>query len=575
MSTGRQKDIVARMLLNNLFSNKIYVDFISDWKDVITVAAVDCANDENNPLCREYEIMHYPMLKFFPASSKPDHMGVTLSKGKNVEEIRSTLVEILKKEHMEGRGPSWPNITPYRNSDIKNLWKYVPKSVKFIILIFEDIDSFVGTEVILDLHQIDSVQLRSVLNQNEALSKLMGVSTFPSMVVVESDMMTFPLSVGDKTRESFRKSIKTFLKSRNISVPKEETPKSPEEPQNMEIPDLLSLMAAEEEKKKKLDIKQTGDVIFYVDLERAVSYSLKHEVPSYKLISGEAFTALKNYLNILVKYLPFNSKALNVLNNFKNSVFKHTNEIRGEKVLEYLNVFDNGAESVFSLHDWIGCKGSKPQYRGYPCGLWTLFHTLTVNAMIQNQQLGSLEVLNAMLGYITYFFGCEDCSKHFQEMAARSMHEVSSPQDSVLWLWKAHNEANKRLSGDETEDPEHVKIQFPSRNTCPSCRNKDDSWNIDEVMNHLKQMYGKQNISYVGVENENIPSDVESVFVEQFVLNGGEKKRFGWNFNIFDISLCVILYAFSATILILVCIKFVMRRGYRKKLYVRDILGKV
>jgi thiol oxidase len=142
-------------------------------------------------------------------------------------------------------------------------------------------------------------------------------------------------------------------------------------------------------------------------------------------------------------------------------------------------------------------------------------------------------------------------------------------------LWKAHNEANKRLSGDETEDPEHVKIQFPSRNTCPSCRNKDDSWNIDEVMNHLKQMYGKQNISYVGVENENIPSDVESVFVEQFVLNGGEKKRFGWNFNIFDISLCVILYAFSATILILVCIKFVMRRGYRKKLYVRDILGKV
>jgi thiol oxidase len=160
-------------------------------------------------------------------------------------------------------------------------------------------------------------------------------------------------------------------------------------------------------------------------------------------------------------------------------------------------------------------------------------------------------------------------------MAARSMHEVSSPPGSVLWLWKAHNEANKRLSGDETEDPEHTKIQFPSRNTCPSCRKKDDSWNIDEVMNHLKQMYGKQNISYVSVEKEDIPSDVESVFVEQFVLNEGEKKQFGWNFNIFDISLCVVLYAFSATILVLVCIKFVMRRRYRKKLYIHDILGKV
>jgi hypothetical protein len=88
-------------------------------------------------------------------------------------------------------------------------------------------------------------------------------------------------------------------------------------------------------------------------------------------------------------------------------------------------------------------------------------------------------------------------------------------------------------------------------------------------------MYGKQNISYLGIRKENIPSNVESVFAEQIVLNDGEKKQFGWNFNIFDISLCVVLYAFSATILILICIKFVMRRGYRKKLYIHDLLGKV
>jgi len=554
---------------------KRYIPLISDWKDVIAVAAVDCANDDNNPLCREYEIMHYPMLKFIPANSKPDHMGVTVNKGKNVEEIRSTIIEILKKEHVEGRGASWPNITPYRNSDIKNLWKYVPKSVKFIILIFEDIDSFVGTEVILDLHQIDSVHVRSVLNQNEAVSKLMGVSTFPSLVVVENDMTKFPLTVGDKTRESFRKSIKTFLKSRHIIVPQEELPKSPEDSKTMEISDLLLLMAAEEENKKRQEIKQMGDVVFYVDLERTIAYSLKHEVPSYKLISGQALTALKDYLNVLVKYLPFSNRALKILDSFKNAIYKHTNEVRGEKVLEYLNMFDNGPESVFSLHDWIGCKGSKPHFRGYPCGLWTLFHTLTVNSVIQNKQLDSLEVLHAVLGYVTYFFGCEDCSRHFQEMAVKSMHEVSSPQDSVLWLWGAHNQANKRLSGDPTEDPYHVKIQFPSRETCPTCRNKDDSWNVNEVMNHLKQMYGKQNISYMGIKKEYIPSAVESVFVEQFVVNDAEKKRLGWNFNIFDISLCVLLYAFSAVILILICIKFAMKRGYRKKMYIHDILGKV
>ena len=27
-----------------------------------------------------------------------------------------------------------------------------------------------------------------------------------------------------------------------------------------------------------------------------------------------------------------------------------------------------------------GCAGSSPQYRGYPCSMWTLFHTLMASA---------------------------------------------------------------------------------------------------------------------------------------------------------------------------------------------------
>lgn len=30
--------------------------------------------------------------------------------------------------------------------------------------------------------------------------------------------------------------------------------------------------------------------------------------------------------------------------------------------------------------EWVGCAGSEPRFRGYPCGMWTLFHTLTVGA---------------------------------------------------------------------------------------------------------------------------------------------------------------------------------------------------
>ena len=40
---------------------------------------------------------------------------------------------------------------------------------------------------------------------------------------------------------------------------------------------------------------------------------------------------------------------------------------------------------------WTECEGSSEGYRGYPCSMWTLFHTLTVNAALQqDQQKGNL-----------------------------------------------------------------------------------------------------------------------------------------------------------------------------------------
>lgn len=52
-----------------------------------------------------------------------------------------------------------------------------------------------------------------------------------------------------------------------------------------------------------------------------------------------------------------------------------------------------------------------------------------------------------MRGYITTFFGCEECGRHFEEAAAASMDRVRSREEQVLWLWEQHNRVNGRLSG--------------------------------------------------------------------------------------------------------------------------------
>lgn len=38
---------------------------------------------------------------------------------------------------------------------------------------------------------------------------------------------------------------------------------------------------------------------------------------------------------------------------------------------------------------WVGCRGSEPHFRGYPCGLWTVFHLLTVQAAQGGPDQGS------------------------------------------------------------------------------------------------------------------------------------------------------------------------------------------
>lgn len=49
--------------------------------------------------------------------------------------------------------------------------------------------------------------------------------------------------------------------------------------------------------------------------------------------------------------------------------------------------------------------------------------------------------------YVRYFFGCQECAQHFEAMAAKSMDQVASRKEAVLWLWSHHNEVNARLAG--------------------------------------------------------------------------------------------------------------------------------
>jgi len=106
-----------KQILNNI-DIETCINNILAWNDIVIVAAIDCADDDNNPICREYEIMHYPMLKYFSVNAHPPSLGIMIEKEDNAESVRHNLINRLEMEQQEGRGSTWPNIAPYRYNHV-------------------------------------------------------------------------------------------------------------------------------------------------------------------------------------------------------------------------------------------------------------------------------------------------------------------------------------------------------------------------------------------------------------------------------------------------------------------------
>ncbi|XP_003700588.3 sulfhydryl oxidase 2 [Megachile rotundata] len=551
---------------------------IYGWRDIVVIAAIDCAADENNQICREYEVMYYPLIKYFSVNANPSSLGLTMAKFDSVEEFRHNLTDLLVKEQQEGRGTSWPNITPYRNYEITNIWKWVPNTVKYYFLLFEKTDSHLGAEVILDMHKITTIQIRRVLSDNELLCETNKITNFPSLIVFSRNETQKFLKIKVATRDGIYNTIKEFVASKGENIDEISSTKSHSmefENRNPQTNNSKHLQVTTKPQSTEI----TNDYLYQLDLENTIRYSISHEIPLHKTIKGEKMDALKKYLNVLAEYFPLRHG--NIFLETIYDVVKKRDNISGEEFSQIIKSIEEEMSPIYSgPSQWVGCKGSKEGYRGYPCGLWTMFHMLTVNYAIirKSTEHEPRKILEAMYGYIKYFFGCADCSQHFVQMATKNkIFDVSNDNESILWLWSAHNEVNARLAGDATEDPKHKKVQYPIIEHCPNCRfDNGTSWNEENVLKYLTAKYSYKGINYYGSveQNKNTGSKMK-IRQERLVLSKyTSNKKIGWDFTIFDISICVVLYIASAVILILVCIKFAVKRTYRKRAYI-SLLGKV
>ncbi|XP_050725044.1 sulfhydryl oxidase 2-like isoform X3 [Eriocheir sinensis] len=568
---------------------------VKDWEHTVKVGVLDCAEDENVPICREHDIMAYPTIRLFAAYASKGDTGSDMPHLTSVRELEEATINFLVEKQKANNGSkSWVNLQPYKGA-AGALFEQGPKGAEWAVMVVDKVSSHAARAVLLDLAGYPSIVVRYKEAEAEDVRRF-GSAGLPAVIITSRDRKEDVLSNIGQSRDEVREAIikKLGLNPRmlasgkkNSSVKEEREGAGDGQPEEI---NKDKLNYGDDLPDAAFTGMERSDQVFMVDIENAISYALNHEVAQHKAIRGDALLALQELLDILVRYLPARPQVHSFLSKFQAYILNHGDSIEGSKVSEIISSLQSTESVLPSQQPWIGCAGSESKYRGYPCGLWTTFHVLTVNAVLQDGSkkfYNPLKTIKAIHGYVKHFFGCSYCSQHFQAMYAEDAESsIRAADDSIMWLWQGHNKVNKRLKGDASEDPHHPKQQFPPPVYCPSCW-QGEKFIEEEVLKYLKTIYAKGSLSFRGTEIKSAPPRNKQEKVQQQldsyrkekkhseVLTSDQDKKSDkdhspqnigiWGFTNTDISLCVFLYGASTIIIMAVYCSVVIRRKMRRK----------
>jgi len=234
-------------------------------------------------------------------------------------------------------------------------------------------------------------------------------------------------------------------------------------------------------------------------------------------LSPEEEKAFRDWLELLSKTLPIQMKRTHdiihlLLKNFSIAVESQSN-------------MDNLISQNIPLEpkrQWHTCTYGDNQM-GYTCGLWQLFHIMSIGVVEYNQHNAAIPTRHAsetLRNYVEHFFQCEVCRLNFLDMydncSFDGCHRLSAQPASTehewrelpLWLWETHNDVNVRLMGERMEQNSQVEpnswesqqARWPSLVACPNCWREDRSWEEDRIFEHLHRLYWHGNPLHIRVE---------------------------------------------------------------------------
>jgi len=534
---------------------KEFGKLISNWSPVVQVAAINCVDESNEEICRNYSVTAYPTIRLFwtNVSSQNDTGKHVDNLEFSAEFLRDRTVEFIM-ENLKTKSPpaSWPMLNKIKLNDSQQLKKQLSSTKPIstmdsnvqIVAMAEKNDSYVGQQIILELSNYrDKIQVLSLeIPETNSLNFTVDTATKTALLQFEPNssnlrtLATLPLTEKNQTAYYVNYIDQNLFDNKlRKNATSSQTPSS--------LIDASQIPANQSHQTSPRTNVQSEDVPLGLnDLYGAISYTLYHQIPLKKKVNGSQLNILKRFFDIIERYFPADDpKFSEFIKNLNQFLRTKEQELDINDFLNHLKKNDFDFKAKFK--GWETCKGSEPKYRGYTCSLWSLFHTLTLNEYLKEKDtqkwINLHEVLFTMRDYIGNFFSCTDCAQHFTSMAQNLENELKQPNSSVLWLWRAHNRVNKRLKGDLTEDPEHPKNSYPYQKDCPQCYMSNGEFNENEVWNYLINRYGLLNGDNKKNEQPKLLEDVPQNDKLSFDSNPDSNNRV---FNFTDYSLMFGLY---------------------------------
>uniref|UniRef100_A0A0K0FNN4 Sulfhydryl oxidase n=1 Tax=Strongyloides venezuelensis TaxID=75913 RepID=A0A0K0FNN4_STRVS len=474
---------------------------LESWKDIVPVTVVNCADPVNSPVCREHAIDSFPTVKYFKFSSKNKDDGITFTGDKyNVHTMTKELSKLIYDDWTKQNHP--PHFAHFNeltgaDNNLQALYnkgqdnKYVaiiiekiPTSISYSLSLYYDSDPRITMFYSTSDHPLVPSLKQSIIEYN--LPKVLVYKKMSDVPVFTSaDRVENVFDVVEKINEILSDTILVAHPPR-LAV-------------EMEEKNLV---------KPVVPINLNQFKLQYGDLLSAIKYMLYTEIPRKPILDGIKLQSLKSWIHMLKKYVPGTTPIKRFFYRLDEWLQLKPTAITADEWIVKLNELQNqlGNPIPFTTN-WVACKGSKSYLRGYTCGLWSLMHVVTVEAYVASKNDPTFspknDVLEPIKGFIVNYLSCEICAKNFDHMTEKNHLElVTRTEDVILWLWKAHNNVNRRLSGEGSEDPMFPKRQFPNKEICPECVINESDGTFDEkkTFDFLIKYY--QNIHKDGLTDE-------------------------------------------------------------------------